>query len=129
MTIPRCPATSSPTAAPTASTAGTSSSARARTTTDPSALEQVLPLLGVDEGPQLTGEAGVADEAGVGVDDLERHLACQPHRLLVAPERGELQVGHALLPRPEDRPLAPQVKVDLRQLEAVRAGHEGRQAA
>ncbi len=71
-----------------------------------------------------SSRAGLAASSGVGVDDLERRVAGQPHELAIAAQRRQAQVAAALLRRAHQRALAAQVEVDLGQLEAVGRRHQ-----
>src|SRR5437879_6349463 len=90
-------------------------------------LEEELGLVVVDEQADLLGEHGVVVQGRVGVDDGEGDLAGPGHPRLVAPQRRQLEVAAALLPGAEDRALAPDLEVDLGQLEAVGRALERRQ--
>jgi hypothetical protein len=65
----------------------------------------------------------------VGVDELEGDLTGETDPLAVAPQGGEAQVVAALLTFAHERALAPQVEVDLGQLEAVGGADERLEAS
>ncbi len=95
-----------------------------------SALEQEGGLGLADEEPDLVGELGALLEGGVLGQQRLGHAPGRLHqRAVAAPQRRQLQVAAALLAGAQDGALAPQLEVDLGQLEAVGGALEGLEAA
>src|SRR5664280_959399 len=85
----------------------------------PLALEEELCLAVLDEDPQLVDQLTVALETRVPLDQGHGHGTGLDHQVPIGQELPGLEIPLALLPRPDDGPLAAQFEVGVGQLDPV----------